>query len=585
MAVRLTGYLWDPSGMGVASRVHLSALLAVGARVTARSVGHDELGPTDVPLAPDDPLAHATTSSVPVQAVIVNTQPEVFPSFVEAGRLNIGLTACETTRLKPELARPVRMMDAIWVPSAFSAEGFQALTDRPVRVIPHPMPIPEDHGARGRLPGIPDDVFLFASVFDWSDRKNPLGMARAFHAAFSGRRDVALLLKVRSSFGQTREAILGALRGVIPRWRRHPRIYVIFEDLRPSGVAAIYRRADAYLSLHRAEGYGLSMAEAMARGLPVVATGYSGNLEFMDQRSAFLVDHRIVPARQELFQHPAFDPSMTWAEPDLDSAVAALRAVAGDPALRERIARAGQARVRTELSLEQAGARMVAALRELGVDALSESDPTAPPAEPAPTAPPETEARRVFEQIYATNHWFQGSGAGSSPEMTAPYRALLQELLQARGVRTVLDIGCGDWQSSQLIDWRGVDYTGLDVVPSLIEENTARYGSANVRFELLDILAERARFRREADLIILKDVLQHWPNHLVLEVVDLLRPRCRWLLLSNCCDQERDWDDIPLGGFRPLSHARYPLRLFPAELLGTWSTKELVVLAGGLAGR
>jgi glycosyltransferase involved in cell wall biosynthesis len=126
----------------------------------------------------------------------------------------------------------------------------------------------------------------------------------------------------------------------------------------------IYRRADAYVSLHRSEGFGLCLAEAMAAGAPVVATGYSGNLEFMDDGCAFLVPAKMIPARDELSRVRRFDPSMTWGEPDEDAAVEAMRACVSSPARREAIARAGRDRVRELLAPARIGALMRARLED-----------------------------------------------------------------------------------------------------------------------------------------------------------------------------------------------------------------------------
>ncbi|HMR08457.1 MAG TPA: glycosyltransferase [Polyangiaceae bacterium] len=143
-----------------------------------------------------------------------------------------------------------------------------------------------------------------------------------------------------------------------------PHVYVCFDMLSPPAMKRLLRRANACVSLHRAEGFGLTLAEAMAAEKPVVATGYSGNLEFMDGDSAFLVDYRLTPVRERLTRTSLFDPRLSWAEPLHDAAVAALRACVDSPALAARVARRGWNRVSRELSSERIGRRMRSLLQE-----------------------------------------------------------------------------------------------------------------------------------------------------------------------------------------------------------------------------
>ncbi len=364
--VRYVGFLGEASGFGVAARAHLAALDGAGVDVAARAVLFDPRGHLrDAPF--DAPLDRLVRRSHAHRAVLVHSTPLALPLLREAGRLNIGVTVWETEALPAHWDAPVRTMDELWVPSEFSARAFRQATARPVHVVPHPVVAPPP-GPR-RFPGVPDDLFVFLAIFEWQDRKNPEGVVRAFRRAFGGRRDVALLLKVGSRLGADHGETLRLIERLTPTGIpfRTPPVFAVLQDaLPPAAVAQLYRRADAYVSLHRAEGFGLCMAEAMAAGLPVIATGWSGNLEFMDGTTAFLVDHRLVAARQRQFRGDDPFRGMRWAEPDRDAAVDALRACVDQPSLRTRIAAAGQARVAAELAPSRIGALMRARLEALG---------------------------------------------------------------------------------------------------------------------------------------------------------------------------------------------------------------------------
>lgn len=157
---------------------------------------------------------------------------------------------------------------------------------------------------------------------------------------------------------------------------------------------------------------------------------------------------------------------------------------------------------------------------------------------------------RIFTNIYVNGSWRFGSGHGSLPSVTRSYRRYLQRFIDQPDVRHVVDLGCGDWQFSRYIDWSSVDYLGLEVVPELIESNTTAYGASNVRFA-----RSPARFADlpPADLLIAKDVLQHWPSRDISDFLTIAVEQYRYCLITNCVRPKRDRNsDIPMGAFRPL---------------------------------
>ena len=358
--VRYVGYLAEGTGYGQAAREHLLAMAGSGVSVGARSILISEQGPVEVP--PDarhyPEVARLAACAPPYDTVVLHTPPEIFTSVREEGRRNIGVAAWETDVLPAAWVPPIRAVDEIWVPSEFCAQAFRAATDEHVAVIPHPVTPPSPRPRT--FPDVPDDLFLFVSIFEWSDRKNPEALVRAFRRAFAGRRDVGLMLKVGLRFGGDTNALLSNIkRWISPFPWRSPPIYLLEQtDTASAVIAQLIARADAYASLHRAEGFGLCMAEAMAAGKPVVATGYSGNLEFMDASCAFLVDYDMVPLRQELSYHRFFSPDMQWAEPKMDDAIDKLRACVDRAGDRARIADRGRARVAATLAPAVIGRRM-----------------------------------------------------------------------------------------------------------------------------------------------------------------------------------------------------------------------------------
>jgi SAM-dependent methyltransferase len=169
-----------------------------------------------------------------------------------------------------------------------------------------------------------------------------------------------------------------------------------------------------------------------------------------------------------------------------------------------------------------------------------------------------------FEKIYATNEWEFGSGEGSLPIHTTEYRAVLEKFMREHEIRRVVDFGCGDWQSSRLIDWSGIDYVGFDIVPAVIDANLRKYKKTNVDFRVFD---EDFEHLPEADLLIIKDVLQHWSNAAIFRFLPTLQ-RYPYSLVTNCI---APWGrtvniDMNDGGFRGLDIGAAPFNVESEEI-------------------
>jgi hypothetical protein len=171
--------------------------------------------------------------------------------------------------------------------------------------------------------------------------------------------------------------------------------------------------------------------------------------------------------------------------------------------------------------------------------------------------------KEIFTEIYDKNVW-GGSGGGSSPENTVEYRKLLQKFLKERNIKRVVDYGCGDWSFSHLINWSGIDYIGYDIVESVIQKNEVKHGKENIRFRSsmagLDF----------GDLLILKDVMQHWANKDIIEFIPLAKVAFKYILITNTIGTSEN--DILPGDCRGLSAKLYPLKEFNPEVLAVIKT-------------
>jgi glycosyltransferase involved in cell wall biosynthesis len=242
------------------------------------------------------------------------------------------------------------LMDEIWVSSRFIHDTFaRALPGKPIRYVPLPVPEPIPSALTRVDFGLAADIFTVLVAFDLSShwaRKNPMGAIAAFRRAFPSAIDAQLVLKV--SGADQNPGQLEQLRGLTADM---PNVRIIDRNLPPHDLAALIRCADVLLSLHRSEGFGLFIAEAMWLGTAVVATGWSGVMDMLDPDNALLVKFTKVPVKPA--DYPSVPPGAQWADPDIGHAADCLRRLASDPGLRTQLRTKARARAERQFSLDR----------------------------------------------------------------------------------------------------------------------------------------------------------------------------------------------------------------------------------------
>jgi glycosyltransferase involved in cell wall biosynthesis len=286
------------------------------------------------------------------------------PRVLLAGRRVVASMAWELSVAPDSWRLAGRYVHEIWACSDFCAAALEPVLPRRVRVVPYPLamlPVARAAASRGDF-GLPEGAVVTTVIFSLGSsftRKNPLAAIAAFKLAFGARPDQVLAVKFSGEAAFPAEAaqIRAAAEDV-------PNIF-LFEGSWPAGrIAALLAVTNIVLSLHRAEGFGLVPAQAMLLGIPVVATGYSGNLQFMDERSAALVGYRLVPVEDPARVYGKI-PGAVWAEPDVGDASDKLRRLGDDAVSRSALGERG--RVRAQAALD--GTALLAALAANGVTA------------------------------------------------------------------------------------------------------------------------------------------------------------------------------------------------------------------------
>jgi glycosyltransferase involved in cell wall biosynthesis len=265
-----------------------------------------------------------------------------------AGKRIIAVWNWELPILPADWQRGFRFAHQIWVASRFTAGAVTGPGRPPVAVVPYAVPEPDPAPLDRAAFGLPADAFVSLCVFDASSsiaRKNPLAAIRAHHLAFGDRPDRILVLKTHYT------AHAGAAwREVAETAAERPNVRVLDRTLDNRALWALQRAADVFLSLHRSEGFGMGIAEAMRIGRPVVATGWSGNMDFMHGEGAIAVPYDLVPARDP---QDTYDmPETSWAEARTEDAAQALAMLAEEPDRRAAMGAAAAADIARLLAPE-----------------------------------------------------------------------------------------------------------------------------------------------------------------------------------------------------------------------------------------
>jgi glycosyltransferase involved in cell wall biosynthesis len=375
--VNILSHFSYPSGIQQAALFTKRALEAAQFRVSCRDVSAFPC--FDV----EDRAPFLGLEVFPVTIINVSPQPYFSVAYERGGLLRrsgvyrIAYWAWELDAIPEEWVELQPLLDCIWAPTQFVADAFRKRMPLPVREVLPGVELSEiDPVAKADL-GIPPANYVFLFMFDMCSqmvRKNPLAVIEAFRAAFSRSEKATLVIKVSrgrshpEAFAQLEEACREA--GVI----------LVDEVLSRARAYGFIEMCDCFVSLHRAEGFGLCLAEAMLMGKPVVATNYSGNLAFMHPGNSLLVDYTFAEIAAD---NPIYKQGNHWAEPSVEHAAAHMRYCFDHRAEAAALGAKARDELKEKLSLEAAGVRMAEQLANVAAFAAAEISRTPCATEPA----------------------------------------------------------------------------------------------------------------------------------------------------------------------------------------------------------
>ncbi|AOJ09091.1 glycosyl transferase group 3 [Burkholderia mayonis] len=347
--VNIVGFPQGVLGLGEDARMAAQAMQLSGfevALVNAPMSGPRRLDTSMNHLLRDD-LAYQVSLFCLPPPEMVRLTLEGGRRLVESDTYRIGAWPWELPHWPSAFGPASAFVDEIWAQSRFVEAVYARLGETSVRHMPMAVVIPEPQSIDRKRFGLPEHDFLFYLMFDgnsWLTRKNPVAGVMAFKQAFAKEASgVGLVVKAMNVHDDD------------PTWRQvrelaaaDDRIRIVSERLDRQDTIDFMASCDAYVSLHRSEGFGRVIAEAMALGQPVIVTNFSGNVDFCDAETSFLVDGDLVPLRPGDY---LFHEGQYWCDPDIGIAAEQIARVFGDVSLRGRIAKAGRARMERDHSM------------------------------------------------------------------------------------------------------------------------------------------------------------------------------------------------------------------------------------------
>jgi glycosyltransferase involved in cell wall biosynthesis len=352
LGVNVIGFVRGEFGLGQGAIMTIKALESAGIKVNAINFNRR----TEQRSIDKSITKISKTPQYPIN--IIQIQPDHLNRFLRKhrkllkNRYNIAFWVWELPQFPKKWNSYFSFFDEVWTQSSFCAQSMSLVSPIPISVFTCPVMPNSSHITRQDLK-LPEDKFIFLTIFDFCSsiiRKNIMGVIEAFEKVFKD--DLSTILIIKTIAGDNHPL---ARKQLLDRIANTANILTVDTTLGRDEYNGLIKSCDVLVSLHRGEGFGLTMFEAMSVGKPVIATNFSGNTDFMNDKNSFLVPYKMVEVANV---NSNYTKGYSWAEPDIDKAAELMKTVRSDYNRAKEIANKAQLELNTNYSLEKVGERM-----------------------------------------------------------------------------------------------------------------------------------------------------------------------------------------------------------------------------------
>jgi GT2 family glycosyltransferase/glycosyltransferase involved in cell wall biosynthesis len=356
--MNILGMFSYPSGHQESVTRYVCSLNAVGVVTPCRDVLYG--------LDRSDPNPNEFLDLELYDTTLVHLNPDLFPFGYEYARLaprpgtyHIAMWAWETEAVPEDWKEISKQTDEVWATSTYVADSLRRVLDVPVHAIHMGFELGPIAKVDLATYGVPSGAFVFLFIFDMNStiaRKNPLGLMTAYKQAFQNGENASLIVKTSGGVTHCEDFYL------LQKEAKKVGAIIVDERLPGAELNGLIAASDCYVSLHRSEGLGLTLAEAMMLGKPTIATGYSGNLDFMDQTNSLLIGYHLTEIQETA---GPYEKGHRWAEPSIPEAARAMRWVFDHPDEARLLGERARLSAMHSFSPRECGTRMLDRLNQI----------------------------------------------------------------------------------------------------------------------------------------------------------------------------------------------------------------------------
>lgn len=329
--VKYIGPVFDGSGYAEAARNYVLSIHRKGYPITLAPITFEKTRPE---LGKEGEILRSLiNNNVDYDKIITHSTPDLWGHYTkfEQNKYMIGYTVWETSNIHPTWTMACNRANEVWVPCDWNMEVFRNSGVKvPLHKIPHAIDVPDLNTVpEFNLEGISEDDFVFYSIFQWQERKNPYGLLAAYTSAFTNVDDVVLVLK---TYRHDHAGDKDSIKQLVMEYKKYmtldhfPKMYLIVENMSSENILALHRRGDCFTLLQRSEGWGLPHFEAASMGNPVITPAYGGQTDFLKEDNSYLIDYQLTPVTGMPWS-PYYRGDQWWCEPDIKQAVDTMRHV------------------------------------------------------------------------------------------------------------------------------------------------------------------------------------------------------------------------------------------------------------------